>query len=152
MKISHLNPGDNFEFKNLEMLRNGVLIRLSSGTALAEYEEFNSRTGAWNQKREYLSHDVDVVFTGSSKLIETETGLKVEKGHTGDSGAIKGHSIIIPDGEFSIKQMAERNNRKPSQIQSAFKKLLESNKVKFVRVQSTGGRGKPAGIFTKVQM
>lgn len=156
-KLSWLEEGDRFEIPSLDgLMRNlSVVYSNPSGTTVTG-EKRDSINEEWKSFRFPISNDLNVVLLakGAPKVKDTpktddvtETPIK-RRGRPSKRGNdisnLKGTK-----GEFTVKDLVEKNGLKEYEAQNIIRKAQKNGKVKDAG-QIVGGRGKPRKIYKLV--
>jgi hypothetical protein len=163
-KLVHINMlrrGDKFQIPSVrETMRDMKFISSTETSSLIEGYKRDSINDAWRPFRMHVSNGVmvEVVDQFEKDLMEEnkqnatataeQTGTPAAPKRRGRPSKAKlaFNQLKGVDGEFTVKDVVEKNDIKEYEVHNLIRSAVQSGKVSVVK-ELVGGRGKPRKVY-----
>lgn len=133
--------------KDLEVIRikvNPKGFQIFNGTPLSEDTEMYPSSGTWG-KQGWSYHGVSAKSSAMWKYNQLINAVSVKEAEENEPVA----ELLLPVGEFTTRDVADKNNILYPVAALFIKESMESGLVKFVRTERRNTKGKESKIFIK---
>jgi len=156
VQLQNLNEGDRFEIPSIkDTMKNLVVLRNSQCSVLVRGEKRESVNDSWSQFRYSLAPTTNVIFVGKGNF-KIQDGQIVEIMNTQEEQTVKVQGrrgrpkksldLKLPDGEWTVTEVATLNGCEKYDVTNYIKKYINS-RIREVGTRKGLGKGKPSKVY-----